>query len=117
VLCGIATTGTTIARRWRTDGVFLNTYAAYDDQSLDEQRFFNGLRVVHSRVATMSRVRPDVTEEETTTWRRTPTTRQPLVWQPDSGRKSLMLGNSVAYNEGMYPADSNNVLTQLRLTS
>lgn len=93
---------------------FLNTYAAYEDLPVHEQRFVDGLHVVHSRVATMSRVKPDATEEEAATWRRTPTARQPLVWQHASGRKSLMLGNSVAYIEGMHPADSNDVLIKLR---
>ena len=93
---------------------FLNTYAAYEDLSVDEKRLVDNVRVVHSRVATMSRVRPDATEEEAATWRRTPTANQPLVWQHVSGRKSLMLGNSVAYIEGMHPADSNDLLTKLR---
>ena len=93
---------------------FLNTYAAYDDLPEDEKRLVDGLSVVHSRVATMSRVRPDATEEEAATWRRTPTATQPLVWQHMSGRKSLMLGNSVSYIEGMHPADSNDVLIRLR---
>ena len=47
---------------------FLNTYAAYDDLPEDEKRFVDGLSVVHSRVATMSRVRPDATEEEAATF-------------------------------------------------
>jgi alpha-ketoglutarate-dependent taurine dioxygenase len=93
---------------------FLNTYAAYDDLPEDEKRFVDGLSVVLSRVATMTRVKPDATEEEAATWRRTPTATQPLVWQHRSGRKSLMLGNSVSYIEGMHPADSNDVLIRLR---
>jgi alpha-ketoglutarate-dependent taurine dioxygenase len=93
---------------------FMNTYAAYEDLSDEDKRLVDGLRVVHSRVSTMSRVKPDATEEEAATWRRTPTANQPLVWQHQSGRKSLMLGNSVAYIEGMHPADSNDVLIRLR---
>lgn len=93
---------------------FLNTYAAYDGLTEDGKRLVDGLRVVHTRVATMSRVKPDATEEEAATWRRTPTANQPLVWQHASGRKSLMLGNSVSYIEGMHPADSNDVLIRLR---
>ena len=93
---------------------FLNAYAAYDDLPGDEKRFVDALRVVHSRVATMSRVRPDATEEEAATWRRTPSATQPLVWQHTSGRKSLMLANSVSYIEGMHPADSNDLLIRLR---
>jgi alpha-ketoglutarate-dependent taurine dioxygenase len=93
---------------------FLSTYAAYDGLPEGERQFVDALRVVHSRVATMSRVRPDATEEEAATWRRTPVANQPLVWQHVSGRKSLMLGNSVSYVEGMHPADSNDVLIRLR---
>jgi alpha-ketoglutarate-dependent taurine dioxygenase len=93
---------------------FLNAYAAYDDLSADEKHRVDGLHVVHSRVATMSRVKPDATEEEAATWRRTVSATQPLVWQHLSGRKSLMLGNSVSYIEGMHPADSNDLLIRLR---
>jgi alpha-ketoglutarate-dependent taurine dioxygenase len=93
---------------------FLNTYAAYDDLPEDEKCFVDGLSVVHSRVATMSRVRPDATVEEAATWRQTPSAIQPLVWEHVSGRKSLMLGNSVSYIEGMHPTDSNDLLIRLR---
>jgi alpha-ketoglutarate-dependent taurine dioxygenase len=93
---------------------FLNAYAAYDDLPDDEKRFIDRLRVVHSRLATMSRVTPDATDEEVATWRRTPPATQPLVWAHESGRKSLMLGNSVSHIEGMHPADSDDLLRGLR---
>jgi alpha-ketoglutarate-dependent taurine dioxygenase len=93
---------------------FLNTYAAYEDLAEEDKRLVDGLRVLHSRVSTMSRVRPDATEQEALSWRSTPTAIQPLVWQHASGRKSLMLGNSVACIEGMHPADSNDLLIRLR---
>jgi alpha-ketoglutarate-dependent taurine dioxygenase len=93
---------------------FLNAYATYDDLPDDEKRCIDGLRVVHTRLATMSRVMPNATDEEIAGWRRTPAATQPLVWLHESGRKSLMLGNSVSHIEDMHPADSDDLLRRLR---
>jgi alpha-ketoglutarate-dependent taurine dioxygenase len=93
---------------------FLNAFAVYDDLPDNEKHFIDGLRAVHSRLATMTRATPDATDEEIARWRRTPPATQPLVWEHQSGRKSLMLGNSVSHIEGMHPADSDDVLRRLR---
>jgi alpha-ketoglutarate-dependent taurine dioxygenase len=93
---------------------FLNAYAAYDDLPDDEKRCIDGLRVVHTRLATMSRVMPNATDVEVAGWRRTPAATQPMVWLHESGRKSLILGNSVSHIEGMHPADSDDLLRRLR---
>jgi alpha-ketoglutarate-dependent taurine dioxygenase len=93
---------------------FLNAYAAYDDLPDGEKRCIDGLRVVHTRLATMSRVTPDATDEQIAGWHKTPAASQPLVWQHVSGRKSLMLGNSASHVEHMHPADSDDLLRRLR---
>ena len=93
---------------------FLNTYAAYDDLPEAEKRFIDRLRVVHTRSASNSAAYPDATEEEAAGWRSAPPAVQPLVWEHESGRKSLMLGISVSHVEGMHPADSHDLLGRLR---
>jgi alpha-ketoglutarate-dependent taurine dioxygenase len=62
----------------------------------------------------MSRVKPEATEQDIANWLTTPPAIQPLVWAHQSGRKSLMLGNSVSHIVGMHPADSDDVLRRLR---
>lgn len=93
---------------------FLNTYAAYEDLPNDEKHVLDGLRVVHSRQASMLRAFPDATAEQVLKWLREPPAVQPLIWQHESGRKSFYLGNSASHIEGMHPADSFDLITRLR---
>lgn len=93
---------------------FLNTYAAYEGLPEEEKAFIDRLRVVHTRYASNSAAYPDATEEQAAGWRLAPPASQPLVWEHESGRKSLMLGISASHVEGMHPADSYDLLLRLK---
>jgi alpha-ketoglutarate-dependent taurine dioxygenase len=93
---------------------FLNTYAAYEGLEESDRKLIDGLRVIHSAMTSGLSAIPDATDEQIATWRKRPRASQPLVWQHESGRKSLMLGVAVSHVEGMHPADSYDLLCRLR---
>ncbi len=100
----------------RTGGstYFANTYAAWDDLSDEEKQRYDGLRVVHSFEIAQRYVNPEPTARELRFWQtRVPKT-HPLVWTHKSGRKSLVLGATAHYIEGMDPAEGRMILTKLR---
>lgn len=80
---------------------FASTYTAYDRLDEDERQRLAALRVVHSLEASQRRRHPDPTDEQLARWRARPTSTHPLVWTHLSGRKSLVLGASADYVEGM----------------
>jgi len=90
-----------------------NTYAAYDDLPQDEKDAINDLRVVH-KIETIERAaRSDFTEEDVAGWRTRPVRSHPLVWTHASGRKSLVLGATATYVEGMDADESRAPLDRL----
>lgn len=93
---------------------FLNAYAAYEGLNESDRDLIDGLRVVHSAMTSGISATPDATDEQIAGWRSRPRASQPLVWQHESGRKSLMLGVAVSHVEGMHPADSYELLCRLR---
>ncbi|MCB2077028.1 MAG: TauD/TfdA family dioxygenase [Novosphingobium sp.] len=95
------------------DTAFANTYAAYEDLPDDEKERLEGLRVVHTMQAALFPAKRDCTIEEFAIWASYPERSHPLVWQHNSGRKSLVLSTSGAYVEGMHPAESHDLLQRL----
>lgn len=93
---------------------FLNAYAAYEGLEEVDRNLVDGLRVVHSALTSGLSGTPEATDGQISAWRSRPTASQPLVWQHQSGRKSLMLGVAVSHVEGMHPADSYDLLCRLR---
>jgi alpha-ketoglutarate-dependent taurine dioxygenase len=94
---------------------FCSTYAAYADLPEEERRACEPLRVVHSLVASRRRQDPNVTPEELArVSKRRGATEHPLVWQHQSGRKSLILGMSVDHVVDMPQAESDALIERLR---
>jgi alpha-ketoglutarate-dependent taurine dioxygenase len=91
---------------------FASTYAAYDDLSEEEQERFERVRVFHSQVPIQRLVHPDPTPEKLEEWRRR-SREHPLVWTHQSGRKSLVIGQTVDYVVGMEPDESRALLDSL----
>jgi alpha-ketoglutarate-dependent taurine dioxygenase len=58
--------------------------------------------------------KPEPSLTEFRQWRRGPSKSQPLVWKHAKGRKSLVVGSTAAYVEGMDPAESQELLVRLR---
>lgn len=93
---------------------FLNAYAAYEGLEEGDRKLVDKLRVVHSAMTSGLSATPDATDDQIAAWRSRPRASQPLVWQHQSGRKSLMLGVAVSHVEGMHPAESYDLLCRLR---
>jgi alpha-ketoglutarate-dependent taurine dioxygenase len=83
------------------DTEFANTYAAWDDLPASDKARLEKLRVVHSVENGMRVVTDAPTEAQLARWRHSPPKSHPLVWTHRSGRKSLVLGSTAAYVEGM----------------
>ena len=96
------------------DTEFCNTYAAYDDLPPDEQQALEKLRVVHSVERSQYYVRPEMSYEEVKMWQQVPNKSLPLVWTHQSGRKSLLLGATADYVEGLSVEESRALLARLR---
>lgn len=93
---------------------FANTYAAYDALADEDKLAIGNLRVVHSIVASQRYIRPEPSLAELEGWKRYPMKSHPLVWTHRSGRKSLVLGSTASYVEGLNPEESFSLLTRLR---
>jgi alpha-ketoglutarate-dependent taurine dioxygenase len=90
---------------------FANTFAAYDALPEDEKRALEGLRVVHTVTAA---VREVATPEEISQVRRGYQREHPLVWEHESGRKSLMIGYTADYIVGLSRPESRALLARLQ---
>jgi alpha-ketoglutarate-dependent taurine dioxygenase len=93
---------------------FSNTYAAYDHLPAAEKEKLDSLRVVHSFEATQRYVKPEPSYAQLQDWQRRGSNTLPLVWKHRSGRKSLVLGSTASYVEGMSPEASSDLLCRLR---
>jgi alpha-ketoglutarate-dependent taurine dioxygenase len=94
---------------------FANTYAAYEALPDDEKLALEGVRVVHSIEASQRYFQPEPSYEELMGWRRRyPKKVHPLVWTHQSGRKSLVLGATASYVDGVSLEDGQALLCRLR---
>lgn len=93
---------------------FSNAYAAYEELPEDRKAALEGLRVAHTMEGTQRGVHADVTAEMEADWARFPIHRHPLVWTHRSGRKSLLLGSSADWIEGMEADESTSLLAELK---
>jgi len=91
---------------------FASTYAAYDDLSDEEKQRLAKLRVLHSQVGIQSLAHPDPTPEQLEEWRKK-SREHPLVWTHASGRKSLVIGQTVDYVVGMDEGEGRALLNEL----
>jgi alpha-ketoglutarate-dependent taurine dioxygenase len=91
-----------------------NSCAAYAALAAEDQTELEKLRVVHANWSLAARQNPEPSLAEFRQWRRGPSKSQPLVWKHASGRKSLVVGSTAAYVEGMDPAESQDLLVRLR---
>jgi alpha-ketoglutarate-dependent taurine dioxygenase len=80
---------------------FASTYQAYDDLSEDELERLSSIRVVHTIEAAQRTFNPDPSPQELEMWRKRPAKEHPLIWQHDSGRRSLVLGATADHIAGM----------------
>ncbi len=93
---------------------FCNTYAAYDDLPDEDKQAIENLRVVHSMERSLWFLYPEPSSEQIEAWQKTPAKSCPLVWTHKSGRKSLLIGATADYIEGLSPEESRKLLVRLR---
>ena len=94
---------------------FANTYAIYEDLPEKEQRFLDTLRAFHSQETQMRKAFPNPTERQLSYWGEDalPGKTHPLVWLHRTGRKSLLLGHTLARIEGMSRDESDRIVNRL----
>ncbi len=96
------------------DTEWASTYAAYDALPEKEKRAIEGLRVVHSNLQLQRNINPELSYEQFQRARNSPSRSQPLVWTHRDGRKSLVVGATAGYVEGLSHDDSLDLLVRLR---
>jgi alpha-ketoglutarate-dependent taurine dioxygenase len=96
------------------DTLVANTYAAYDALPEDDKRLIADLKVRHTLEATQRMLNPDPTYAELQVWQAYPAKSHPLVWTHRSGRKSLLIGATSHYVEGMGIEEGQALLCRLK---
>jgi alpha-ketoglutarate-dependent taurine dioxygenase len=78
---------------------FANTYAIYDDLPEADQRFLDTLHAEHSQEWIQRKAFPNPTEWQLSLWGegKIPAKTHPLVWLHRTGRKSLLLGETMKH--------------------
>jgi alpha-ketoglutarate-dependent taurine dioxygenase len=93
---------------------FSNTYAAYEQLPADMKARLEGLQVAHTMMGTQQGIFETVTPEMEADWHSFDIKRHPIVWTHRSGRKSLLLGSSADWIEGMDRGESDALLAHLK---
>jgi alpha-ketoglutarate-dependent taurine dioxygenase len=99
---------------WGGNTEFANTYAAYEDLSAEMKQRIEGMQVVHAMWVSQLYHTPEPTLAQLEDWQARGEAVQPLVWTHQSGRKSLVLGNTAERVIGLDTMESAKVLHGLR---
>lgn len=92
---------------------FASTYAAYDNLSDEEKERFADLQAIYTFEAIQRRCYPDPTPAQLKEWASRTPRKHPLVWEHDSGRKSLVIGAFASHIVGMDFDESRALLEDL----
>jgi alpha-ketoglutarate-dependent taurine dioxygenase len=92
-----------------------NTYAIYDDLPEDERDFLDTLQGVHSQETIQRKAFPNPTDWQLSLWGEgaIPATTHPLVWHHRTGRKSLLLGETIRAIPGLLKDESDALIRKL----
>ncbi len=93
---------------------FCNTYAAYEDLSVEDKAAIANLKVVHMFETSQRYIKPEPSYAELCQWQEYQPNTLPLVWTHRSGRKSLVLGSTASHVEDMDLREGWALLTRLR---
>ena len=96
------------------DTMIANTYAAYEDLPDDDKKLIANLRARHCLESTQRMIYPDPTYAQLERWRTHASRLHPLVWHHRSGEKSLLIGATAYYIEGMSFEDGRALLCRLK---
>jgi alpha-ketoglutarate-dependent taurine dioxygenase len=94
---------------------FASTYAIYDDLPAEEREYLDGLTAVHSQETIQRKAFPNPTEWQLSLWGegKIPATTHPLVWLHRTGRKSLLLGETIRAVPGLSKEDGDKLIRRL----
>ena len=93
---------------------FCNTYAAYDALSDEDKTAFANLRVEHSAWNSLLYYDPEPSLQKVSEMMSNGENELPLVWNHQSGRKSLVVGCTAHHVLGMSSRESTKLLVRLR---
>jgi alpha-ketoglutarate-dependent taurine dioxygenase len=93
---------------------FANSYAAYEELPAAKKKEIAGLNAFHTMAATQRDVFPDASAAMRADWTSHPGKMHPLVWTHRSGRKSLLLGSSTDWIDGMDKAAGHALIADLQ---
>jgi alpha-ketoglutarate-dependent taurine dioxygenase len=99
---------------WGGNTEFANCYAAYEDLPQETKDKIDDLRVVHAMWVSQLYHTPEPTMEQLNDWISKGTQELPLVWHHQTGRKSLVLGNTARNVVGKDMEESARILHGLR---
>lgn len=99
---------------WGGNTEFANCYAAYDDLPAERKAEIDKLRVVHAMWVSQLYHCPEPTLAQLEDWQAKGEQELPLVWEHESGRKSLVLGNTARNVVGKDMEESARILHGLR---
>jgi alpha-ketoglutarate-dependent taurine dioxygenase len=103
-----------LAEEGQGDTLIANTYAAYVDLPEDDKKLIAKLRARHCLESTQRMVNPEPAYAELQRWQAYPSKSHPLVWHHRSGHKSLLIGATAYYIEGMSFEDGRALLCRLQ---
>ena len=90
-----------LAEEGTGDTMVGNTYAAYVDLPDPDKKLIANLRARHCLESTQRMIYPDPTYAQLQRWQTHTSRFHPLVWHHRSGHKSLLIGATAYYIEGM----------------
>jgi alpha-ketoglutarate-dependent taurine dioxygenase len=99
---------------WGGNTEFCNTYAAFEDLPEEEKKSLETLKAVHGAWPSVFYYDPEPAQEKLEHLVSMGQRDLPLVWKHQSGRKSLVLGNTAHHVIGMDPTESVLLLNRLR---
>jgi alpha-ketoglutarate-dependent taurine dioxygenase len=92
---------------------FASTYAAYDRLTDAEKKRCCSLRVVHTFEASQRRIYHDPSADQLADWGTRSPKEHPLVWEHQSGRRSLVLGATASHVVGLDSEEGKKLLEDL----
>jgi alpha-ketoglutarate-dependent taurine dioxygenase len=96
------------------DTLVANTFAAYEDLPDEDKELLARLRARHCLEASQRMVYPDPTYAQVLGWHSRPSRSHPVVWTHRSGHKSLLIGATAYYIEGMDVEEGRALLCRLQ---
>jgi alpha-ketoglutarate-dependent taurine dioxygenase len=96
------------------DTMIANTFAAYEDLPDEDKQLIANLKARHCLEASQRMVYPDPSYAMVQRWHERSSRFHPVVWQHASGHKSLLIGATAYYIQGMDVEEGRALLCRLQ---